>query len=85
MIPPRKAPRPRPGGPFQGEAAQRARLGTERGRLVLDSPYTQGVAGWMGDQAINLDHLSFDLDGTYGVLVASSASREPIVPRSGCS
>jgi hypothetical protein len=50
----------------------------ERGRLVLDSPYTQGVAGWIGDQVIDLDHLSFDLDGTYGVLVASSASREPI-------
>lgn len=50
----------------------------ERGRLVLDTRYTQGVAGWPAGDSVTLEHLAFELESPYGVLVASSAGPEPI-------
>lgn len=52
----------------------------ERGRLVLETPYTQGVAGWPGGIAVRNDDmpLEFELESTYGVLVASSVGPETI-------
>lgn len=50
----------------------------ERGRLIVQNPYTEGVAGWPGKESVSLEHLTIDLEDTYGVVVASSASVEPL-------
>jgi hypothetical protein len=49
-----------------------------RGRLVIDTAYTQGVAGWISDQHASFSHLEFACESPFAVLVASSAEREPI-------
>jgi hypothetical protein len=50
----------------------------DRGRLVIDTPFTEGVAGWPGEDAVTLGNLIFDIENTYGVVVASSAGTEPL-------
>lgn len=50
----------------------------ERGRLVVETAYTEGVAGWPGGDVVTLDNLIVDLQNTYGVVVASSVGPEPI-------
>ncbi len=50
----------------------------ERGRLVVNSAYTQGVAGWPGAETATLPSLMIDVDTPYAVVVASSASTDPI-------
>jgi hypothetical protein len=49
-----------------------------RGRLVIETPFTQGIAGWPGGEAAAFEHLVFETDQPYAVVVASSASTEPI-------
>ena len=50
-----------------------------RGRLVVNAPSTQGVAGWTGDEpAARFETLSIETDNPYAVVVVSSASPEPI-------
>jgi len=48
------------------------------GRLVLDTPYTQGVAGWIGGERASFAHLDFSTNNPFAVLVATSISGEPI-------
>ena len=48
------------------------------GRLVVETPYTQGVAGWMGNEAVGFEHLSFEIETNYAAVIASSAGIEPI-------
>ena len=50
----------------------------ERGRLLIDTPFTQGVAGWPGGKTAVTGDLSVEIDGSYGVIVASSAGAQPI-------
>jgi hypothetical protein len=50
----------------------------DRGRLVIDTPYTEGVAGWPGGESVALEGLTFDVENNYAVVVASSAGPEPI-------
>ncbi|GAC1463878.1 MAG: hypothetical protein NVSMB9_01870 [Isosphaeraceae bacterium] len=50
----------------------------ERGRLLIDSPYTQGFAGWPGGESVSCPDLTVDLENPYGVVVASSVGPEPI-------
>jgi hypothetical protein len=50
----------------------------ERGRLLIDSAYTQGVAGWPGAETASLPSLTVDVENPYAVVVASSANTEPI-------
>lgn len=50
----------------------------ERGRLVIDTPYTQGVAGWPGEEAVTFPSLIMDVENSYGVVIASSAGTEPV-------
>jgi len=50
----------------------------DRGRVVIDTPYTQGVAGWPGGEAVTLPSLTFDVESPYAAVVASSAGTEPL-------
>ncbi|MFI5457121.1 MAG: hypothetical protein ACHRXM_16875 [Isosphaerales bacterium] len=49
-----------------------------RGRLVVDTPYTQGVAGWIGGSTASCANLDFSTNNPFAVLVATSLSDEPI-------
>jgi hypothetical protein len=49
-----------------------------RGRLVVDTAYTQGVAGWIGGATTSLPYLDFSTNNPFAVLVATSMSNEPI-------
>lgn len=49
-----------------------------RGRLVLNTPHTQGLVGWAEDEAAELEATSVDLDTPFAVVVASSLGPEPI-------
>ncbi|HMB02547.1 MAG TPA: hypothetical protein VKP69_02270 [Isosphaeraceae bacterium] len=51
----------------------------DRGRLVINTPSTQGLAGWPGDKPIvDFEALAIEVDNPYAVVVASSAGPEPI-------
>jgi len=49
-----------------------------RGRLVVDTPYTQGLAGWTADEGAAFPTLSVSTESPFAVVVASSAGTEPI-------
>ena len=50
----------------------------DRGRLVIDTPYTQGVAGWPSGEAVTTEGLVVDVENTYATVVASAVGDEPI-------
>jgi hypothetical protein len=50
----------------------------KRGRLVIDTPHTQGLAGWTGGEAATLADLEVSSDNPFAVVVASSVGPEPI-------
>jgi len=50
----------------------------QQGRLVIETPFTQGLAGWPEGLAANFEALSVDVDSVYAVVVATSMSSEPI-------
>ena len=51
----------------------------ERGRLVVDTAYTQGVAGWSEPREVaSFDQLIIEGSNAFAVVVASSASSAPI-------
>ena len=81
----RKTDVARRAGNRRGAASRRLRVpgwNPERGRLVVETPFTQGVAGWPGEEAVTLTHLVFDVENHYAVVVASSADLEPIAKTS---
>lgn len=49
-----------------------------RGRLVIETPYTQGLVGWPGGELAVFDQLTVQTDQPFAVIVVSSASSEPI-------
>jgi hypothetical protein len=49
-----------------------------RGRLVIDTPFTQGIAGWFGGEPITFPNLEVSSDNPFAVVVASSVGSEPI-------
>ena len=49
-----------------------------RGRLLLDTPYTQGIAGWIGGETASFTHLDFATENPFAVLLATSVGDEPI-------
>jgi hypothetical protein len=70
-----------PAAPRQPTRSHRTQISgwaPDRGRLVVETPFTQGVAGWPGDESATFEHLSIDVENSYGVVVASSAGVEPI-------
>ncbi len=48
------------------------------GRLVIDTPYTQCLAGWISDEAASLADVDLSTDAPYAVLAVSSATPKPI-------
>ena len=48
------------------------------GRLVIDTPFTQALAGWVGREPAKLDHLDFSTENDFAVLAATSIGPEPI-------
>jgi hypothetical protein len=48
------------------------------GRVVVDTPYTQGVAGWIGGETTSLPHLELSTNNPFAVLIATSMTAEPI-------
>jgi hypothetical protein len=50
-----------------------------RGRLLVDTPYTQGIAGWFASEPVSFAALDFLTENPFAVLFASSISDEPIV------
>ena len=49
-----------------------------RGRLVIDTPFTQGMAGWFGGEPITFPNLDVSSDNPFAVVVASAVGPEPI-------
>ena len=49
-----------------------------RGRLVVETPFTQGIAGWFGGETIAFPHLEVTADNPFAVVVVSSVGPEPI-------
>jgi hypothetical protein len=49
-----------------------------RGRLLIDTPYTQGVVGWVEGEPASFAHLDFETNDSFAVLVATSVSDQPI-------
>ncbi len=53
-----------------------------KGRLTVDTPYTQGIAGWSGGQILDLEQISMSVETPYAVVLASSASAKPLASTS---
>ena len=57
-----------------------------RGRLLIDTPYTQGIAGWIGGEPASFTHLDFATEQPVrgsGRHLGRATSRSP--RRNGCS
>jgi hypothetical protein len=71
-------------GEFSGRASGKGRrrvvAGWDSGhaRLVIDTPFTQGVAGWWGGDPASFTHLDFSTSNRFAVLMATSLTDEPI-------
>ncbi len=48
------------------------------GRLVIETPFTQGLVGWVGDQSVSLGQIEVQCANRFAVVIASSATSEPI-------
>lgn len=49
-----------------------------RGRLVVDTPYTQALAGWAAEKSASFDALQIATDNTYAVIAVTALGPEPI-------
>ncbi|MGO9914533.1 MAG: hypothetical protein ACLQIB_07445 [Isosphaeraceae bacterium] len=65
-------------GSTKGRRRLPAAWDPSRGRLVIDTPYTQGLVGWVGEQAASLGQIDIQCGDRFAVVIASSASSEPI-------
>ena len=45
---------------------------------MIDTPFTQGMAGWFGGEPITLPNLEVSSDNPFAVVVASAVGPEPI-------
>jgi hypothetical protein len=50
----------------------------DSGRLVIDTPFTQGLAGWPGAAPATFATLEVRVDSPYAAVVASSVGRQPL-------
>jgi hypothetical protein len=73
---------PEHGGHGQAAARRRPRgiagWDPARGRLRIETPYTQGIAGWWNGEPASLSNLDVATDNPFAVAVASSVGPEPI-------
>lgn len=51
---------------------------TVHGRLLLDAPFTKGVAGWPGRKPFNFESIAIEADNPYAVVMVSSLGAVPI-------
>jgi hypothetical protein len=73
-------------GGAQAHHAARARRGIApvpgwepgRGRLIVDTTHTQGLAGWTNGDPVHLDQIAIETPEPFAVIVASSVGPEPI-------
>jgi hypothetical protein len=49
-----------------------------RGRLIVDTPHTQGLAGWFARQHVAFETLEMDVGSPFAVVMVSSLGPEPI-------
>lgn len=73
--------RPNPGTKPGASPPGPARREAPNGRLAINTPWTQGVAGWVAGKSATLPDLTFQVLGEFGdyaVLVVSSANEDPI-------
>jgi hypothetical protein len=49
---------------------------------VVDTPFTQGIAGWFGGELVTFPNLEVSSDNPFAVVVASSVGLEPIATTS---
>jgi hypothetical protein len=49
-----------------------------RGSLRIETPFTQGLAGWVGGRSASFPELKVSADSNFAVVVASSVGPEPI-------
>ena len=61
-----------------GTRRTRSASGWSPGRLIIDTPFTQGVAGWSGGAATTFATLQFSTENPFAVLIATSIGDEPI-------
>lgn len=64
--------------PGRNQRATLAGWNPGQGRLVIDTPYTQALAGWTGGESARLSHLELSTDNEFAVLAATSLGPEPI-------
>jgi hypothetical protein len=74
----RRAADPRAGSSGKGRRRAVAGWDSAHGRLVVDTPYTQGVAGWIRGETASFPQLEIATENRFAVLVATSISAEPI-------
>jgi hypothetical protein len=58
--------------------AQTSTWDPAHGRLLIDTPHTQGLAGWPGRKAATLGSVAIEADNPYAVVMVSSLGPEPI-------
>jgi hypothetical protein len=79
---PESKPGNRPGSPRAGKAQAKAGPGgwePAEGRLIVDTPHTRALAGWVSDKGATFDGLSIVLEADpFGVAAVSSIGPEPI-------
>jgi hypothetical protein len=51
---------------------------TEKGLVILNSPRTQGVIGFIGNEKVETQSMVFEMSSPFGVVVASSLTDEPL-------
>src|SRR5205823_13316448 len=63
-----------------GRGARRAIPGWDasHGRLVIDTPHTQALAGWVGGEPVRFDDLDLSTENPFAVLAATAIGPEPI-------
>ena len=62
----------------RGKKAKEMSWDANRGRLVFDTPHTQGVAGWPGRKPQTFAALRIEIDSPYAVVMVSAFGTEPI-------
>jgi len=66
--------------PGRAAAAHRGLAGwtPQEGRLIVDTPHTRALAGWIGDKGVKFEGVDLEAVAPFGVLAVSALGPEPI-------
>jgi hypothetical protein len=64
--------------PARGDRGTGSGWDPRRGRLVIDTPFTQALVGWPGGEPARLARVELETDNEFAVLAATSLGPEPI-------